>query len=112
MITPKSFYALVDTGADASSIDAETARALQLPQVDDDARVNGRRAVPVFLGYASVVGLGGLGLRMRFVGGKLTSQNPFQYMILGRDFLQHFDLFYEGASGRVRLAPPMRDLGN
>ena len=97
--------ALVDTGATESCIDSELAIALQLPIVDRQAiaGVHGASETNVCLAQIHVPDLG-FTMYGRFAAVHLTAGGLPHSALLGRTFLQHFTLTYEGRRGTVTIS--------
>lgn len=96
--------ALIDTGATMSSIDTDLADKLKLPRVDQQpvAGVSGKDMMPVFLAQIYVPDLSFI-IYGRFHGARLTEGGiPYQ-VLLGRSFLSHFIMTYDGIKGQVTL---------
>ena len=97
--------ALVDTGATESCIDSELAMALQLPIVDRQAiaGVHGASETNVCLAQIHVPDLG-FTMYGRFAAVHLAAGALPYSALLGRTFLQHFTLTYEGRRGTVTIS--------
>ena len=102
-------YALVDTGASDSCIDATLAEDLGLTPVDEETRlgVHGAGPVTIYRGWLRVTALG-MNKHGRFGGADLAGA-PFK-ALLGRDFLRHCIMEYNGHTGLVTITanPPPR----
>ena len=96
--------ALVDTGAQESSIDSELANELGLLLVDQQviAGAGGRHTVDVFLAQIYVPDLGQT-LHGHFAGVHLAQGDMPHKAILGRDFLSRCVMIYDGPENRVTL---------
>src|SRR5258707_263587 len=96
--------ALVDTGAQDNCIDRLLARQLSLPIVDREkvCGVNGEREVDVYLAQVYVPSLQ-FTQYGKFAGVELKEAGHRQHMLLGRTFLSHFTLTYNGMTGEVCL---------
>jgi len=97
-------YALVDTGATESCIDDQLAVNLNLPIIDrrQIGGVGGRHTVNVYLAQIHVPALaftqyGG------FAGVDLAAGGQTHQALIGRTFLWHFTMIYDGLTGGVRL---------
>ena len=95
--------ALVDTGASESCIDSALAEALKLPVVD-------RKPISGALGpgesdiYVAQVYVPNAGtISGRFAGVHLLAGGQPHYALLGRLFLLHFEMLYNGTTGAVSL---------
>ena len=99
------FHALVDTGATESCIDSAVAMGLDLPVVDrrNVAGVQGLSPVEVYMAQIYIpeldVAIGG-----RFSGVQLTDGGQPHSALIGRTFLLHFKMVYEGQTGVVRIS--------
>lgn len=99
--------ALVDTGATESCIDSSLAKQLNLPVVDR-RRVAGAitaEKVDVYLAQIYVVSLDHV-IYGRFAGVNLKSSGQEHYALIGRTFLRHFSMTYNGKSGSVTISKP------
>jgi len=94
--------ALIDTGAQECFIDRDLATALTLPIVDrqEIAGSTGREEVEVYLAQIHVRDLY-FTIRGRFCG-CIIEEDEYKILI-GRSFLEHFSLAYNGKTGRVTL---------
>ena len=92
--------ALVDTGASVSCIDRSLAAELALPCIGDNrvSGVSGLAVVPIFL---ADIRISQLETRFfgRIAGVELEEGNQRHRILLGRDFLRHYQLIYDGRSG-------------
>lgn len=96
--------ALVDTGAVESCIDAVVARDLNLPIVDQ-RRVSGALGpglVNVHLAQIYVPSLD-ITISGRFAGVYLAAGGQTHAALIGRSFLRHFSMTYDGRNGVVTL---------
>lgn len=97
--------ALVDTGAQESCIDRLLAAELKLPVCDRQSvcGVGGVQEVEVFLAqiYLPRLNFTNYG---KFAGVTLKESGHRQHILLGRDFLAHFVLTYDGLTGLVSLS--------
>jgi hypothetical protein len=96
--------ALVDTGATASCIDSGLAMRLNLPIVDRQmiAGVHGNREVNMHLAHIHVPLLA-FTVYGPFAGVDLIAGGQAHHALIGRTFLQHFTMIYEGRTGTVVL---------
>ena len=94
--------ALVDTGAQNCCIDATLAMQLQLPIIDQIqvCGVDGTSKKNVHMAQVYVPALD-YTIMGHFVGADLTGGGQPHQAILGRDFLKHFKLIYDGRTGKV-----------
>ena len=97
--------ALVDTGATESCVDAALARELNMPLVGRRivAGIGGGTPVDYFLGQIYVAGLGQT-IYGHLAGAHLRTGGQPCYALIGRTFLQHLTLHYEGRTGNVTLS--------
>ena len=100
----QSLPALVDTGAFSSCIDSALAAELELPVIDEMeiAGVQGASTVSMHLAQIYVPTLEGT-VYGRFAGVHLSAGGQPHVALLGRTFLQHFTMTYEGRTGRVTI---------
>ena len=99
-----NYSALVDTGARDSCIDSALASALSLVVVDQRwiAGVGGPQLVNVYAAQMYVPSLNWI-IYGDFHGVHLTAGRQPHFALIGRTFLRHHTLFYDGRSGVVRL---------
>lgn len=103
----KEYDALVDTGARWSCIDSQVALALNLPIVD-------RRPLSGALGagmanmHMAQMHIPSLRLNFygMFAGVHLHAGGQPHSALLGRDFLQHYRMTYDGQTGAVEIVKP------
>ena len=100
--------ALVDTGATESCIDADFAQTLGLLTFDRDdiagvVGIGGVTPVDYYLAQIYVPGLDRV-IYGLFAGVHLRDGGQPYYALIGRDFLQHFTMVYEGPTGTVTLS--------
>ena len=97
------YYALVDTGASESCIDSTLAIQLGLPVIDQRPRLgaSGEFLANIHLARIHVPALKST-INGRFAGVDLAG-HPYRALI-GRTFLQHFTMVYEGRTGTVTLS--------
>jgi predicted aspartyl protease len=103
----KGLFALVDTGASESCIDSQLAAQLNLPIVDKRpiSGVHGQREVNVHLAQVYVPSLN-FTINGAFAGVDLLVGGQAHSALIGRTFLRHFRLVYEGNTGNVELGSP------
>lgn len=96
--------ALVDTGAESCFIDDALAVRLRLPIVDrlTVAGSIGKHKVSVYLGHILVPALGVI-MNGRFGGVDLSGGGQKHSALMGRSFLAHFLMRYDGRSGAADL---------
>lgn len=101
----KGVHALVDTGATASCIDAGVAMQLNLPIIDRQkvAGVGGVHEVNVHLGHVFIPTINKT-IYGQFAGVNLIAGGQLHSALIGRTFLQHFVLFYDGRTGVVSIS--------
>jgi hypothetical protein len=99
--------ALVDTGATDSCIDKLLAAQLKLPVVDRQriAGVHGAKEVDMHLAQIHVPSLH-VTLYGTFAAVDLIAGGMIHHALIGRTFLRHFTMAYNGASGSVLLSRP------
>lgn len=100
-----SHAALVDTGAQETSIDADLARSLNLP-VAGSLRVTGvlgSREVTTYHAQFYIPSLHWV-IAGHFAGVQLASEGMPFHALIGRHFLRHARLTYDGPSGSVTLS--------
>ena len=97
--------ALVDTGASASCIDSELAGALQLPILDRQqlAGIHGASEHDVCLAQIYIADLNFV-LYGAFFAVHLALGGQPHYALIGRDFLRHFTMTYEGRTGLITVS--------
>lgn len=97
--------ALVDTGAGESCIDSLLAAQLNLPIVDRRtvAGVHGSQEVNMHLAQVHVPSLN-FTVYGAFAGVALAAGGQFHKALIGRTFLQHYTMVYEGRTGAVKLS--------
>lgn len=97
-------HALVDTGATESCIDALLATNLNLPIVDQRpvAGVGGQHMVNMHMAqvFAPTLNHWVYGL---FAGVNLAAGGQQHRALIGRTFLRHFTMIYEGRTGTVTI---------
>jgi predicted aspartyl protease len=97
--------ALVDTGAGESCIDSVLASQLNLPIVDRRriAGAGGIQEVNMHLTQVHVPSLN-FTIYGAFAGVHLAAGGQFHRALIGRTFLQHYTMTYEGRTGTVTLS--------
>ncbi len=103
-LAEKRVKALIDTGAGGDCIDDELARRLRLPIHDEGeiSGVGGRHHAFIYTARIYVPELKRL-LFQPFTGVKLHEGEQWHRVILGRTFLRHYRLAYDGTTGRVEI---------
>jgi len=98
-------HALVDTGAGECCIDSLLAAQLQLPVVDRRkvSGVHGAQEVNMHLAQVFVPSLGWT-MYGAFAGVHLAAGGQVHQALIGRSFLRHFTMSYEGRTGTVTLS--------
>jgi predicted aspartyl protease len=100
---PESGLALIDTGASGTCIDNGAAQRLQLPVIDTGNMVSASHTTPQNIYPVLIEVAGGIRVNVpRAMGAELASQGLV--VLIGRDFLQHCTLFYNGPSGALTLS--------
>jgi len=99
--------ALIDTGAYVSFIDADLATSLKLPAVDQQTVSGsaGKHSVIMYLGHIYIPALE-VTITGQFGGVHLVSGGQRHSALIGRSFLMHFKMTYDGISGQVELVMP------
>jgi predicted aspartyl protease len=98
-------HALVDTGATESCIDSTLAMNLNLPVVDRRliSGAHGAGEVNVHLAQIHIPSLG-FTLYGPFAAVDLIAGGQSHMALIGRTFLQHFTMHYDGRTGTVTLS--------
>jgi len=98
-------HALVDSGASECCIDSLLAAELKLPIVDRRpvSGVHGKEEVNIHLAQIHVPSLGHI-MYGRFAGVHLAAGGQVHKAILGRTFLRHFKMAYDGTTGQVLIS--------
>jgi predicted aspartyl protease len=99
--------ALIDTGASDSCIDNDLAIELNLPIVDQRVASGsaGKHKINLYLAQIHIPSIPRT-LWGRFGGVHLSAGGQLHSALLGRTFLQHFKLIYDGRTGAVDLETP------
>lgn len=104
-------WALIDTGASTCCIDGALARQLGLPIIDQRtyAGIGGSIEVDMHLAQIRAPALS-FTLYGSFAAVDLTDgRHP---VLIGRDFLRHFVMTYDGLSGAVSLVDPAQPMAH
>jgi predicted aspartyl protease len=106
VIPGKSVLALIDTGATLTCIDEALAQELKLPVIDKQtcSGIDGTCELDVYAAQVTAPSLGGISQYGRFGGVKLTQGGQMHQILIGRTFLQHVIMIYDGRTGSVRLS--------
>lgn len=101
----KRIKALIDTGAGGDCIDETLATQLGLPITDSGmiGGVGGRHQASIYTARLYVPALKRL-LFQRFTGVRLAEGAQPHRVLLGRTFLRHYRMTYDGPSGAVELS--------
>ena len=102
---PTSGYALIDTGASATCIDDQLAQQMRLPAIDVVQMTSASHAATPANVYPIQMEIIGTPIRVeisRAMGANLSGQKLVA--LIGRDFLSHCTLFYNGFTGQITLA--------
>src|SRR5258708_26185488 len=101
----KAIHALVDTGATESCIDSLLAAHLNLPIVDRRkiSGAGGSHEVNIHLAQVFVPSLN-FTLYGAFAGVHLAAGGQAHRALIGRTFLRHYTMIYEGRTGTVTLS--------
>jgi predicted aspartyl protease len=99
--------ALVDTGAGESCIDSLLAAQLNLPIVNRrvQAGAHGAKEVNMHLAQVHVPALG-FTIYGEFAAVDLRAGGQSIDALIGRTFLQHFKMIYDGLTGDVEISGP------
>ncbi len=97
--------ALVDTGAQECCIDSLLAAQLKLPLVNrrQISGVHGSHTANVYLAQVHVPALS-VTMNGAFAGVDLIAGGQIHSALIGRTFLRHFTMTYEGRNGTVTLS--------
>ena len=97
--------ALVDTGASESCIDNVLAMSLNLPVVNH-GQISGAAGTLRVNEYMAQIYIPELNFTILgpFVGVQLTGVGQPHYALIGRTFLKHFSMAYEGRTGSVIIS--------
>ena len=108
-LPPRLFPALIDTGATQSSVDSALAADLDLPVVDHTivSGTHGADDVDVHMAQILVPALG-VSIYGSFAAVHLSAGGQQHRALIGRTFLRHYAMIYDGRAGAVRLVsdPP------
>ena len=102
---PVSGMALVDTGASTTCIDEALAQRLGLPAIDVVQMTSASHAGTEANVYPIQMEIVGSPIRVnvpRAIGANLAPQGIVA--LIGRDYLQHCTLFYNGFTGEITLS--------
>jgi predicted aspartyl protease len=101
----KGITALVDTGATDCCIDNMLAAHLNLPIIDKRfvSGIHGKQEVNMHLAQIHVPALG-ITVKGAFAGVDLVAGGHLQHALIGRTFLKHCRMTYDGQSGSVDLS--------
>ncbi len=104
-LPPEQWRALVDTGAMESAIDAELADSLNLPVLGHGqiAGAGGFFETTVYLAQIYIPELD-FTIEGPFDSANLASSGQPYYALIGRTFLMHFNMAYEGRTGSVIIS--------
>ena len=102
---PVAGWALIDTGATSTCIDDSAAQKIGLPVIDRGKTSSASHdAIDVNI-YPALIAFTGTPIKvnaLRAIGANLASQDLVA--LLGRDVLQNFTLFYNGAVGQITIS--------
>lgn len=103
-LSKKGVKALIDTGAGGDCIDDDLAKSLSLPITDEGeiSGVGGRHHAFVYTARLYIPSLKRM-LFQPFTGVKLQQGDQWHGIILGRSFLRHYTLVYNGRDGSVLI---------
>ena len=104
-LPPNRLPALIDTGADASYIDASLASELNLPVADRQVLIAASGIVDAAVHLAQIY-IPDLDTAIygQFASVNLTEGEQTHYALIGRTFLRHFSMAYEGRTGNVIIS--------
>lgn len=100
----RGVQALVDSGATECCIDSLLAVQLNLPLVNrrQISGVHGQKETNVYLAQVRVPSLG-ITMNGAFCGVDLKAGGQIHSALIGRTFLRHFKMIYEGKTGTVTI---------
>ena len=103
----RNVWALIDTGATDCCIDSELAMQLQLPIIDQRtySGISGPMNVNMHLAQIHTPNLS-FTFYGSFAGVNLSGGGQRHVVLIGRSYLQHFRMTYDGITGAVELADP------
>jgi predicted aspartyl protease len=103
-LSAKSLYALIDTGATESCIDGDLANQLSLPVIDRRpiSGVSGKKEVNMHLAQIHIPSLS-FTIFGAFAAVELAAGGQQHRALIGRTFLRHFTMIYNGVTGDVEL---------
>ena len=104
-LPPNRYPALVDTGATESCLDLELAVALDLPVVSKGP-VSGVSGVIEADDYMAQIHIPELNFTLTgpFAGVRIRAGGHPFYALLGRTFLRHFSMHYDGRTGAIIIS--------
>ena len=104
-LPPELLPALVDTGAQESALDAELANSLNLPvqKRHQIAGAGGLFETTIYLAQIYIPELD-FTIEEPFDSANLTSSGQPYSALIGRTFLRHFNMAYEGRTGSVIIS--------
>lgn len=102
---PVSGLALIDTGASVTCIDEDLAQKLNLPVIDRVVMASASHDATEKNVYPILIQFIGVPIKinvLRAMGAALANQGIV--ILLGRDALQNFTLFYNGIAGEITIS--------
>ena len=104
-LSPELLPALVDTGAQETALDAELAHSLKLPIVErrQIAGAGGLFETTVYLAQIYIPELD-FTINGPFDSANLADSGQPYCALIGRTFLRHFNMAYDGRNGSVTLS--------
>ncbi len=110
-LSAQGVLALIDTGASGCCIDRDLAETLALPVFDRQIclGISGPMEVNMYLAQIRAPGLM-FTLHGAFAGVELAGDEPHRPVLIGRNFLRHFVMIYDGTTGEVGLVDPAQPM--
>jgi len=102
---PIAGWALLDTGASSTCIDDSVAQKLKLPVINKVKMSSATHEAIDANVYPALISFTGTPIKMNAltaIGANLVGQDLIA--LLGRDMLQNFTVFYNGAVGQITIA--------
>jgi predicted aspartyl protease len=102
---PIAGWALLDTGASSTCVDDATAQKLKLPIIDKAKMSSATHEAIEVNVYPALISFTGTPIKVNVlhaIGANLAGQQLIA--LLGRDMLQNFTIFYNGAFGQITIS--------